>query len=176
MFLRPKEIHGASGVREVVEPLPKRHRGVSNKTFGVGALHFAVFHLNFHRRSAIETRGIDLDDFSRKQPADRQRFKSSLAEPLLLSLDADAVLGWQVAERRERADVVRVGKKPGWEPFEEEIVKGLFPFFSRNFQSCGYLCVMRGMPRLYKVVYYDLKDFIPLTWFSHGVFPLSFVR
>jgi hypothetical protein len=119
MFLRPKEIHGGSGIREVVEPLPKRHRGVSYKTFGIGALHLTIFHINFHRRSTIETRGIDLDDFSRKEPADRQRFKPSLAEPLLLSLDGDEILGWQVAERRERADVVRVWKKPGWESLEE---------------------------------------------------------
>jgi hypothetical protein len=176
VLFRPKEIHCASGIREVVKPLPKRHRGVGHKTFGVGALQLTIFHFNFDRRSTIETRGIDLNDLSRKQPADRQRFKPSLAEPLLLSLDADAVLGGQVAERRERADVVGVRKKPGGEPFKEEIVKRLFPFFGRDFQRCGYLGVMRGMPRLNKMAYDNLKDFISLTWFCHEAFLLALVE
>jgi hypothetical protein len=173
VFLRPKEIHRASGIREVAKPLPKRDRGVGHKTFGVGALQLTIFHFNSDRRSTIETRGIDLNDLSRKQPADRQRFKPSLTEPLLLPLNRDAVLGSQVAERRERADVVRVRKKPGGEPFEEEIVKRLLPFFRRDTQRCGYLRVMGCMPCPNKMTCHNLKDFIPLTWFRHDAFLLS---
>ena len=113
MLFRPEEIHGTSGIGQIVEPIPKGNTRISHDTFRFSVQNNTVFHFHFDRRTAIQTGRIDLHGFTRKKPADRQRFESSLAEPLLLTVDGDAVLGGKVAERRKRADVVGIGKQPG---------------------------------------------------------------
>ena len=66
--------------------------------FRLGVQDFAIPYLDSDGIPAVEAWGIDLDRFPRKKPADRQRFKRSLAEPLLLTVDRDAELIWKVVE------------------------------------------------------------------------------
>ena len=66
-----------------------------------------VANLHAHRQTAIQAGSINLHHFTRKEPADRQRFEPSLAEPFLLALDGDPVLGREVVKGREGGDVVR---------------------------------------------------------------------
>ena len=113
MLFRPEEIHGTSGIGQVVKPLPKRYAGVSHDAFRLGIQDGAIFHLDSDRFATIQTGGIYLNFLARKQPADRQRFEPSLPKPLLLTIDSDAVLGGKAAERWKRADVVGIGKQPG---------------------------------------------------------------
>jgi len=112
MPFRPEEIHGASGVRQVVEPIPEGDRRISHYSFRLGFLDRSVPHFNPNLRAAIQTGRFDLHRFSWKEPADRQRLESSLAEPFLLAVYSDAVLGWKVAKWRKRADVVCIRKQP----------------------------------------------------------------
>ena len=113
MLFRPEEIHGTSGIGQVGEPILKGNRCISHDTLRFSIQDGAIFHFHSDRRTAIQTGSIDLHCFTWKKPADRQRFESSLAEPFLLAVDGDAVLGGKVAERWERADVVGIGKQPG---------------------------------------------------------------
>ncbi len=110
MFFRPEEVHGASAVRQVFEPFPKRYRSVSDQTLGVGAPYDPIFHFHPNGRPAIQTKGINGHGLSFKEPADRQRFKPSLSKPLLLSLNRDPVLGGKVVERGEGNDVTGLRK------------------------------------------------------------------
>jgi hypothetical protein len=93
VLFRPEEIHGASGIRDVVEPLPERNRYIGGDAIGLHAKHGPVTNFYADRESAIETRTIYSDHFPRKEPADRQRLKSSLSKPLLFTIHAKPVLG-----------------------------------------------------------------------------------
>ncbi len=67
-----------------------------------------ILHFHSHWRTAIQARGINFDCFAWKKPADRQRFKTSLGEPLLFAVYSDAILGGKVVKRRKRNDEVGV--------------------------------------------------------------------
>ena len=101
MLFRPEEIHGTSGIGQVIEPILKRNAGISHDTFRLSIQDCAILHFNPDRGTAIQTGSFNFYCLAWKKPADRQRFEPSLAEPLLLTVDADAVLGGQVAERRK---------------------------------------------------------------------------
>ena len=101
MLFRPEEIHGASGIRKIIKPIPEGNRYISHYAFRIAALDFAVLHFYPYRRTAIQAGRIDLYCFPREKPADRQRFETSLGEPLLLAVNGDAILGGKVAERRK---------------------------------------------------------------------------
>jgi hypothetical protein len=58
----------------------------------------AVFYIHPQGQPAIQTGGIDPNRFSREKPANCQRFKGSLAEPLLLAVDRQAILSREVVE------------------------------------------------------------------------------
>jgi len=113
MLFRPEEIHGASGIGQVIEPILKGNTRISHNTFRFSVQDCSILHFYPDRRTAIQTGSFDLDCLAWKKPADRQRFEPSLSEPLLLTVDADAVLGGQVAKRRKRADVIGIWKYPG---------------------------------------------------------------
>ena len=70
----------------------------------IGLFDDAIPHFDGDRFTAIKTWGVDADPFPRKQPADRQRFESSLREPLLLAINGDAKLGRLIVERGKRDD------------------------------------------------------------------------
>jgi hypothetical protein len=74
---------------------------MANQSLRISLFDDAVTHLYGDRFTAIETWGVNADFFSRKQPADRQRFESSLREPLLLPFNGDAKLGGLIVKRRK---------------------------------------------------------------------------
>ncbi len=124
MLFRPEEIHGTSGIRHVVEPILKGYRCISHYTYRFCIQDCSILHFHADRRTTIQTRSINLYCFTWKKPADRQRFEPSLAEPLLLTIDSDAVLGGKVAEWRKRADVVGIGKQPGRKAGWKKLMQG----------------------------------------------------
>ena len=110
MLFRPEEIHGASGIGNIFEPIPVRYGCIGYQTFRFGTLDRTIFHHHPHGRPAIKARGNDLDCFPWKEPADRQRFESSLPKPFLLSFNSDTVLGRKVVKGGERDYIVGIGK------------------------------------------------------------------
>ncbi len=68
------------------------------QTLRVRAQNLTVPYLHPCGLPAIQTWRIDPDGFAGKKPADRQRFKCSLAEPLLLTVDGDAELRRKIVE------------------------------------------------------------------------------
>ena len=78
-------------------------------TFRFGIQHNTISHLHPNRQPTIQTRRIDPHRLPRKEPADRQRFKPSLAKPLLLAVDGNSVLGGQVVEWSEGGNEIRLG-------------------------------------------------------------------
>jgi hypothetical protein len=93
-------------------PSDEGHSDISPDVLRLRVQHFPIPHLNPDGLPAVKAGGVDPDYLAWKQPADRQRFEASLAEPLLLAVDSDAVLSGKVAERREAADVICFRKKP----------------------------------------------------------------
>jgi hypothetical protein len=65
---------------------------MADNSLGLCCQNLPIPYLDAGGFSAVQTRGIDSDGFSRKQPADRQRFKRSLPEPLLLTINGEAEL------------------------------------------------------------------------------------
>ena len=108
MLFRPEEVHRASGIRSIFKPLPEGHSHIRHQTFRLGSKDLPVANLHSNREPAIKTGSIDLNCFSREEPADRQRFKTSLTEPFLLSFNGDSVLSGKVVERGKRGDVIGI--------------------------------------------------------------------
>jgi len=103
VFFRPEEVHRTSGVRNVVEPLPERNLHIGGQAIRLRVKHYSITNFHFNVESAIQTWAIYTHRFSWKEPADRQRFKSSLAEPFLMAVDGYSVLSRQVVEGCERS-------------------------------------------------------------------------
>jgi hypothetical protein len=113
MRFRPEAIHGASGETRIFHPFPERHGDVSHKTRRVLLIQdLTILKYDLEGFTAIETGETDGYFLAREKPADRQRFKGSLAEPFLLPLDGDAVLGGEIVKRGEGDDLVGSGGKP----------------------------------------------------------------
>ena len=89
---------------------------MADQSFRIGFFDDAVAHFDGDGFAAIKTRGIDSNLLPRKQPADRQRFESSLREPLLLTVNGDPKLGGLIVERRKRGNQIRIWKKPAVNP------------------------------------------------------------
>jgi hypothetical protein len=70
VLFRPEEIHGASGIGYVFEPLPEGYGyiGQNLRGFDIEELTIPYFHPN--RESTIQAGGFDLNGFSGKEPAD----------------------------------------------------------------------------------------------------------
>jgi hypothetical protein len=73
---------------------------------------FSVSNDDTHGLTTIQTRRIDLNRFARKDPADRQGFKTSLCKPFLMPINREAVLRRQVVEWGKRRNQVRFRVKP----------------------------------------------------------------
>ena len=99
MLFRPEEVHGTSGVADVLKPLCKWNRDVGIVIQGILIQHLAVSHFKVKFLTAIQAGKVHPDLFYGEKPADRQRFKTSLAVPSLLTVNGDPVLGGQVVER-----------------------------------------------------------------------------
>ena len=116
MFFRPEEIHRASRVREVEHPPSDRGSDVADQPLRVLGHNRPVLHLYPYWLAAIQAHRIDSHRLTGKEPADRQRFEGSLAEPLLLPVDGQSVMGWQIVEGGEGHDGVGLRKEPPREP------------------------------------------------------------
>ena len=106
MLFRPEEIHGASGIREVFVPFPHGNSHISDHPFGLHSEENAIPYIHPHRQPAIQAGRIDLNGLPGEKPADCQRFKSSLAEPLLPAVDRQTVLGGKIFEGGKGDDIV----------------------------------------------------------------------
>ncbi len=96
----------------VFEPFPEGHRNIGRVFEGLVIEHPAVLHFDAERVSAVQAGKIYGNLFAGEQPADRQRFKASLAEPFLLAVYGDPVVGGQIVKGRERYDVVGLRVQP----------------------------------------------------------------
>jgi hypothetical protein len=167
VLLRPEEVHGASGIGNILEPLPEGHSYVPDDVPGFGPQNHSIPDLHPDGFSTIETRRIDLNCLSRKKPADRQRFKSSLAEPFLLAIDGHTILGGEVVEGSKRGDEIRIGEEPSGDPSSEKLMEGLSPVLYRNTQFHRDLRIMGCLSGLYHSTHDDMECLFELTWFTH---------
>ncbi len=91
MLFRTEEVHLSSTL-----PACYGHatRGVPVPNYGgwIGRENLPITNLNADAFVAVKARTIDTNNFTREQPADRQRVWSSLGEPLLLAIHRDPVL------------------------------------------------------------------------------------
>ncbi len=106
MLFRPEEVHPASGIPNIVTPLPDGigHIGRIGESLLVEEL--AILDDDPEGFTTVETGEIHYHGFAWEKPADRQRFQPSLTEPLLLSVNGDAVMGGDVTKRTDRRDVL----------------------------------------------------------------------
>lgn len=116
VLFRPEEIHCASRVWKVVSPLMEGDCHVSNDRFRLRSKNHSVTNFHDDGQPAIETRGIYADRFPGEKPADRQRFKPSLAEPLLLAVNGYPVLSGKVVKGCKGSNQAGVGEKPPGNP------------------------------------------------------------
>jgi hypothetical protein len=112
VLFRPEERHGASGIAHIQAPLCQGNGNISDQTLRIGLQNDSVSDFDVDRITAIQTRGVDLDHFSRKKPADRQRLEGSLRKPFLLALDRDSELRRKIVEGRKRRNEIRVRIQP----------------------------------------------------------------
>ena len=71
VFFRPEEVHCASRVGLVQQPLAKGNGDVANQTRGLLGRYRAVLNHHLDGLAAIHAYSVDLDALARKQPADR---------------------------------------------------------------------------------------------------------
>lgn len=79
---------------------------MTDKSLGICFKDFAVPNLHMDRFAAIKTWSVDTDCLAGEQPADCQRFESSLAEPFLPAVNGDPVLVGQIVKGCHRDDKV----------------------------------------------------------------------
>jgi hypothetical protein len=82
---------------------------MSYQSFRVALEDFPILHFHTDRFSAVQAWSIDLDRFSWKKPADRQRLERSLGEPFLLTVDGNPVLIRKIVKWRHGYDEIGVG-------------------------------------------------------------------
>lgn len=104
VFFRPEEMNPASGERPVLGPLAQGQVDVAADGLRFEAFQVPITHHQAYGLTAIQAGSVDLNRFSREDPADRQGFKTSLRKPFLLSIHSKAVLRGQVVEGRKRSD------------------------------------------------------------------------
>jgi hypothetical protein len=112
VLFRPEEVHGASGKGQARQPLGEGHRHVSHDTCRFGFGYRAILHGHLQRFAAVQAGGVNLHGMPRKQPANCQRFEPSLGKPLRLARHSEPVLGRQITEGGEAADIIGLGKEP----------------------------------------------------------------
>jgi hypothetical protein len=128
-----------------------------------------VFDIHPNRRPAVQTRRIDPYCLTFEKPADRQRLEPSLAEPLLLPLDGDPVLGGKIAERGERRDVTCVGQYPSGNSGGKEVVNSFPAFFNGDAQFGGNFRIERGLSRIDEMFENGIKGPVQDGCFTHRV-------
>jgi hypothetical protein len=94
MFFRPEEIHSTSGIRPLLSPFRVGNGHIPCYSLWFYVKDNPIANLQMDWQPAVQTRRVYLDRFTWKEPANCQRLKASLAEPLLLAVDGNTVLGW----------------------------------------------------------------------------------
>jgi len=169
MFFRPEEVHSASRVGWVYQPPREGEGHITDQPFRISRLNLAVLYLDLDGFTAIETYGIDLHRLTGKEPADRQRFESSLGKPLLLPVDRNSVLSWEIVERGQGDYGVDLGIKPAGETASlEKLAEGLTAFPGRNAQLGCNLRVVWRLPRLNEPFQNDTVSLVLQRWFSQS--------
>jgi hypothetical protein len=176
MLFRPEEVHGASGVSWIFKPFPKRNRDIGHVSRGVFIQYFAVSEHHSEWFTAIETRKIYGYRLARKEPADRQRFKSSLAEPFLLPIYGDMVLGGKIIERGEGNNEISSRGEPSWYPGDKEFAEHLFTFSDGKPEWAGQFRVEWRLASFHHASHNDMECSIQNRGFSHygSFFPVTF--
>jgi hypothetical protein len=169
VFFRPEEIHGTSGIRDVLEPLPEGNGHVSHHISGFCIQNDPIPDLHPNGLSTIQTRGIDLNRLAREKPANRQRFKSSLAEPFLLTIDGNAVLGGEIVEGSEGGNKIGIGKEPSRDPGSKKLTEGLSPFLDRDSDLGCNLRIVRRLASLHHSPHDDMEGSVKMGRFTHGL-------
>lgn len=115
MLFRPEEVHARSPVRPTFSGAAPAEFAVQipDHRFRFNRKHGLIPHLDHHGFPAIEARSVQPYRLPRKEPADRQRFKPSLAEPILPSVDGEAILSGQIVKWGEGDDIVGTRMEPG---------------------------------------------------------------
>jgi hypothetical protein len=113
--------------------------------------------------AAIKTGGVNFYLFTREKPADRQRFKRSLAKPFLLTVDSDAKLGRLIVKRRERSDEIRTWSKPSWDSLRKKLMKDLSAFLHGDAQFFRYFRIVGSLPGFHHTPHNEMKSFIQVT-------------
>jgi hypothetical protein len=108
MLFRPEEIHGRSGIGNIFEPFTEWYRYISHQPWWLRLEDFTILHFHLDGLPTIQTRCVNLHLFSGKQPANCQRLKTSLAEPFLLTVDGDAILGGKIVKRCKGSNEIRI--------------------------------------------------------------------
>jgi hypothetical protein len=110
-----------------------------------------------------------LNCFARKKPADRQRFKSSLAKPFLLTIDGNAILRREVVEGSEGSNEVGIREEPSRNPSGEKLMESFSPFLYRDSNLGCDFRVMRGLASLHHPPHDDMKGSIKIAGLTHGL-------
>jgi hypothetical protein len=71
MPFQPEEVHGTSGIRDVLEPLPVGYSYITHHLLGLCPQNDSIPNLHLNGLSTIQARGIDSNRFAGKKPADR---------------------------------------------------------------------------------------------------------
>jgi hypothetical protein len=87
--------------------LPHGNRHIPHHSFRLNVEEDAILDIDPDGQPTIQTRCIYPNGLPGKKPADCQRLKSSLAEPLLLAIDPQPVLGGEIVERGKGDDIIR---------------------------------------------------------------------
>lgn len=108
MSFRPEEVYSASREGPVLRPLPYGDVNISAQVRIALAFDDSISYNEAQGSAAIQTWSVDANGFSRKNPADRQGFESSLRKPLLLTVYGNPVLGRQVVEGSKRRNHIGI--------------------------------------------------------------------
>ncbi len=125
MLFRPEEVHPCSAKRAAVGRTANLAIRITDQRVRLHAQHLLVSHFNNNGFSTVQTRCLDPDGLTWKEPANRQRLKASLGEPLLLAVDRNPVLGRLVVEGRKRGNIIRLGVQPAGHAGIHQISKNL---------------------------------------------------
>jgi hypothetical protein len=167
VFFRPEESHGRSGIAGVAAPLRKRNGHIGNHFLRIGLQYHPIANFYMDRFTAIQTGRVYLYCFTRKKPADRQRFEGSLAEPFLLTVDGDAKLGGLIVEGRKGSNEIRVGGQPPWNSWREKFMQYLSTLFHGNPQFFRYFRIMGRLSACHHTLHNEVKSLIQCTLFIH---------
>ena len=98
MLFRPEEMDATSRVGPIFGPFSQGYVDITLDCGRGLAFYDPVTHGYPHGLTAIQAGRIDLNSFTREDPADRQGFKTSLCEPSLPAVNSNQVLRGQVVE------------------------------------------------------------------------------